>query len=131
MKSGSVPANIDEYIAAFPATLQKRLKSIRQAIRKAAPDAQEKISYQMPAFSLHGNLIYFAAFKNHIGVYPGAAAIEALSKDLRGYRTSKGTVQLPREEPLPLPLIEKLVRFKINLNLRRVKGKNPKRDPLA
>ena len=123
MKSGSVPANIDEYIAAFPATLQKRLKSIRQAIRKAAPDAQEKISYGIAAFTLNGDLIYFAAYKNHIGVYPGAAAIAAMKADLLGYRTAKGTVQLPLDEPLPFPLIGKLVRFKIDHNARRAKKK--------
>ena len=120
-QAATTPADIDEYIAAFPADVQKRLQSIRRAIRKAAPEAQEKISYQIPAFTLRGDLIYFAAYKNHIGLYPGAAAIAAMKADLLGYRTSKGTVQLPLDRPLPLPLITKLVQFKIDHHSRRAK----------
>ncbi|MEO8674100.1 MAG: DUF1801 domain-containing protein [Casimicrobiaceae bacterium] len=122
-KAASTPASIDEYIAAFPADVRKRLRSIRRTIRKAAPGAEERISYRIPAFTFGGNLIYFAAYQNHIGVYPGAAAIAAMKADLTGYRTAKGTVQLPLDQPLPLPLIDKLVQFKIEHNSRRAKGK--------
>lgn len=120
-KAGAAPASVDDYIATFPAGVQKRLQSIRRAIRKAAPEAEEKISYRIPAFTLGGNLIYFAAFRNHIGVYPGAAAIVAMKADLQGYRTAKGTVQFPHDQPLPLPLIEKLVQFKVDHNAQRTK----------
>jgi uncharacterized protein YdhG (YjbR/CyaY superfamily) len=119
--AGPVPANIDEYIAGFPADVQQRLQSIRQAVRNAAPDAEEEISYRMPTFALRGNLIHFAAFKRHIGLYPGAAAIAALREDLAGYRTSKGAVQLPLDRPLPLGLVEKIVQFRIEDGLRRAK----------
>ncbi len=103
--------------------MQKRLQSIRRAICKVAPEAAEKISYRIPAFTLGGNLIYFAAFRNHIGVYPGAAAIAAMKADLAGYRTAKGTVQLPLNECLRVPLVEKFVRFKFDHNSRHAKRK--------
>jgi uncharacterized protein YdhG (YjbR/CyaY superfamily) len=119
----SIAADIDEYIAAFPAAVQARLQSIRRTVKKVAPDAQEKISYQIPTFTLGGNLIHFAAFRNHIGVYPGASAIEALQEDLAGYRTAKGTVQLPLDRPIPVKLIEKLVRFRIDERSRRANSK--------
>lgn len=122
-KASKVAANVDEYIAAFPAAVQARLQSIRRTVKKAAPDAQEKISYQIPTFTLGSNLIHFAAFKNHIGVYPGASAIEALQEDLAGYRTAKGTVQFPLDRPIPLKLIEKLVRFRIEERSRRANSK--------
>jgi uncharacterized protein YdhG (YjbR/CyaY superfamily) len=122
-QAAAAPASIDDYIATFPVGVQKRLQSIRRAIRKAAPEAEENISYRIPAFTLGGNLIYFAAFRNHIGVYPGAAAIVAMKADLQGYRTAKGTVQFPLDQPLPLPLIEKLVQFKIDHNAQRAKRK--------
>jgi uncharacterized protein YdhG (YjbR/CyaY superfamily) len=114
-----VAANIDEYIAAFPAAVQRRLQSIRRTVKKVVPDAQERISYQIPTFTLGGNLIHFAAFKTHIGVYPGPAAIEALRADLAGFRTAKGTVQFPLDAPMPLTLIERLVRFRIAERSRR------------
>jgi uncharacterized protein YdhG (YjbR/CyaY superfamily) len=122
-QAAAAPASIDDYIATFPVGVQKRLQSIRRAIRKAAPEAEEKISYRIPAFTLGGNLIYFAAFRTHIGVYPGAAAIVAMKADLQGYRTAKGTVQFPLDQPLPLPLIEKLVQFKIDHSAHRAKRK--------
>lgn len=118
-----VAANIDEYIATFSAAVQRRLQSIRRTVKKAAPGAQEKISYQIPTFTLGSNLIHFAAFTHHIGVYPGASAIEALQEDLAGYRTAKGTVQFPLDRPIPLKLIEKLVRFRIAERTRRANSK--------
>jgi uncharacterized protein YdhG (YjbR/CyaY superfamily) len=120
-QAGPAPANIDEYIAGFPADVQQRLQSIRQAVRNAAPEATEKISYRMPTFALRGNLIHFAAFTSHIGLYPGAAAIAALREDLAGYRTSKGAVQLPLDRPLPLGLVAKIVRFRVEDGLRPAK----------
>ncbi len=114
-----VAANIDEYIAAFPAAVQRRLQSIRRTVRRVVPDAQETISYQIPTFRLGGNLIHLAAFKTHIGVYPGPAAIEALRADLAGFHTAKGTVQFPLDAPMPLKLIEKLVRFRLEQLSRR------------
>ena len=113
MKSaGRAPETIDAYIAAFPAAVQKRLQSVRRAVIAAAPKAQEKISYRMPAFALHGNVIYFAAFTKHLGLYPGPAAILEFKKELADYHTSKGAIQFPFAAPLPLPLIKKIARFR-------------------
>jgi uncharacterized protein YdhG (YjbR/CyaY superfamily) len=120
----AVPVNIDEYVAAFSGTVAELLQSIRQTVREAAPGAVEKISYGIPAFVLRGNLIHFAAFKNHIGIYPGPSAINAFKQDLWGYRTTKGTIQLPLDQPLPLALIEKLVKFRIEENSGLAKGKD-------
>ncbi len=122
-KSAGTPASIDAYIAAFPADIRAMLEEIRQTIRQAATDAQEKISYQIPTFALHGNLIHFAAFKNHIGVYPGAAAIERFKRELAGYRTAKGTIQLPLDQPIPIDLIARIVRFNVEANARKARAK--------
>ena len=111
--------SIDEYIATFPKNVQIILQEIRQAIRDAAPDAKEAISYQMPAFKLNGNLVWFAAFKNHIGFYPKASAIEAFKEKLSPYETSKGTVKFPINEPIPFDLIKEMVRFRVKENLDR------------
>jgi uncharacterized protein YdhG (YjbR/CyaY superfamily) len=119
----STPVDIDEYIATFPKPVRERLEAVRRAIAEAAPDAQEKISYRIPTFALHGNLIHFAAFKNHIGIYPGAAAIKAFEKELAGLRTAKGTVQFQFDDPLPLSLISRIVRFRVAESQRRVKQK--------
>lgn len=116
-------ANIDVYIAAFPAEIQDRLQSIRQAVRRLAPDAVEKISYQIPTFALHGNLVHFAAFRHHIGLYPGTMAIETFAQELADYSTSKGAIQFPLDRPLPLPLIEKIVRFCVDEQTRNAKGR--------
>lgn len=105
---------VDAYIAEFPADIQQRLASVRETIRQAAPDASEKISYRIPTFFLNGNLVHFAAFKNHIGIYPGAKAIEVFSDELTAYRTGKGSIQFPFDQPLPLALIDKIVRFCVN-----------------
>lgn len=123
MKEAQAPAaNIDDYIAAFPAEVQDRLRAIRQAVRRLAPDAVEKMSYRIPTFALHGNLVHFAAFKHHIGLYPGTTAIEAFAEALAEYRTSKGAIQLPLDQSLPLPLIEKIVRFRIDEQNRNETG---------
>ena len=103
---------IDEYIAQFPKETQKRLKQIRTTIRKAAPKAVEKISWSMPTFWQEENLIHFAVQKNHIGLYPGAEGVAAFAKELKGYKTSKGAIQLPHDEDLPLDLIARITRFR-------------------
>jgi len=112
-------STIDEYIAAFPKDIQEKLEKLRQTIRKAAPEAEEVISYQMPALKLHGILVYFAAFKNHIGFFPTASGVEAFKEELASYETTKGTVRFPLYRPLPLPLIGKIVRFRAKENLQR------------
>jgi len=110
---------IDEYIATFPKNVQIILQEIRQAIRDAAPEAKEVISYQMPAFKLNGILVWFAAFRNHIGFYPKASAIEAFKDKLSSYKTSKGAVQFPTDKPLPIDLVKEIVKFRIKENLNR------------
>ena len=120
MKSaGPAPETIDAYIAMFRAAVQKRLHSVRRAVIAAAPKARQKISYRMPAFGLDGNVIYFAAFTKHIGLYPGPAAIAEFKKELADYHTSKGTIRFPNDAPLPLPLIKKIVRYRLGSALRR------------
>jgi uncharacterized protein YdhG (YjbR/CyaY superfamily) len=114
---------IDEYIAEFPKDIQQKLKEIRTAIKKAAPKAEEKISYAIPTFALHGNLVHFAAFRNHIGFYPAPRAIEEFKKELSKYKGGKGTVQFPLDEPLPLPLIAKMVKFRVAENIEKAQKK--------
>ena len=126
MKSNSpVVQNVDEYIAGFPKATQKLLKQLRTTIKKAAPEAEEVISYQMPAYNLYGKLVYFAGYEKHIGFYPMPSAIENFKKQLDNYNTSKGTVQFPLDEPLPLSLITKITVFraKENLAAAELKGK--------
>jgi uncharacterized protein YdhG (YjbR/CyaY superfamily) len=121
------PQTIDEYIAAFPDDMQQILQQIRQTIRAAAPDAQEAISYQMPTFKLHGNLVHFAAYKKHIGFYPAPSGIEAFKDDLAGYASSKGAVQFPLDRPMPHDLISKIVSFRAVENLARAEAKGQKK----
>ena len=112
---------MDEYIAGFPKDVQAILKKIRATIREAAPDAEEKIGYQMPAFTLKGNLVYFAAFKNHIGFYPIPTGIKKFEKELSVYKMGKGSVQFPLDKPIPYSLISKIVKFRVNENLKKAK----------
>ncbi len=109
-------ATIDEYIAQYPAELQSVLNELRGVIRRAAPDAQEKISWQMPTFFQNGNLVHFAVHKHHIGFYPGAGGIEAFADRLGEYKTSKGAVQFPIGKPLPYALIDEIVKFRVKEN---------------
>lgn len=109
--------SVDEYISTFPPNIQTLLQQIRQAIQEAAPQATETISYQMPAFKQNGVLVWFAAFKNHIGFYPTAVGIEEFKKKLAPYKTSKGTVQFPLNEPIPFDLIKEMVRFRVKANM--------------
>lgn len=128
MKSDQpAPKNIDEYIANFPPEVQEKLETIRATIRKAAPKAEEAISYMIPTFKLHGNLVHFAAYKNHIGFYPGAGGIAAFQEELAGYETSKGTVQFPLDKRLPLTLITKIVKFRVQQNLDKAAAKAAKK----
>ena len=112
---------IDEYIATIPKSVQVILEELRQAIRESAPNAEEVISYQMPAFRLNGILVYFAAFKNHIGFYPTSSGIEAFKEQLSGYEVSKGTVRFPLNKPIPFDLVKKMVRFRVKENLSKKK----------
>ena len=109
---------IDEYIKTFPADTQRILEKMRQTIRKAAPEAVEAISYRMPTFKLNGNLVHFAAFKNHIGFYPTPSGIEAFRKELSPYKGAKGSVQFPINKPIPFDLVEKIVKYRVQENLR-------------
>ena len=123
----TAPKNIDEYIAGFPQDVQEILEKIRVTIRKAAPDAEETIKYQMPTFSLKGNLVHFAAFKKHIGFYPVPTGIEKISKELSVYEGGKGSVKFPLDGPIPFALISKIVKFRVKENLDRAKSKQKKR----
>lgn len=111
--------SIDEYISQFPAEVQEILMKLRNIIREAAPGAEEKISYQMPAFVLHGNLVYFAAFKKHIGFYPTPSGIDAFREELSGYKGAKGSVQFPIDKPMPYELIDRIVRYRVEENTRK------------
>ena len=127
MKQTFSPLTIDDYIASFPAPIQKRLRDIRDVIRNAAPDAKEKISYQMPAFTLNGILIYFAGFSNHTGLYPFKTAIEAFKEELVPYKTGKGSIQFPHDKPLPLRLIKDIVRFRVIESMEKAEMKSKKK----
>jgi len=127
MENSKVGFNsIDEYIATFPAEMQKILEELRATIKAAAPEAEEKISYQMPTFALKGNLVHFAAYKNHIGFYPTPNGIEAFKQELSVYEGAKGSVRFPIEKPLPLELISKIVAFRVAENLEKAGSKTRK-----
>ena len=115
---------IDMYIATFPKLTQELLEQVRVTIMKAAPRAEELISYRMPAYKLNGIFVYFAGYKNHIGFYPTASGIAAFKDELSSYKGAKGSVQFPLDKPLPLDLIAKIVKFKLNENLKRAKKKD-------
>ena len=115
--------NIDEYISVFPRDIQITLQQIRETIHKAAPKATEVISYNMPAFKQNGVLVYFAAFKNHIGFFPTSSGIKKFSKELSSYETSKGTIRFPLDKKIPLSLIRKIARFRLNEDLEKQRKK--------
>jgi uncharacterized protein YdhG (YjbR/CyaY superfamily) len=119
MENQKAANTIDEYIARFPKNIQTILQRLRRAIRETAPAAKEVISYQMPAFKQNGILVWFAAFKNHIGFFPKASAIEAFKNRLAPYQISKGTVRFPLNEPLPLDLIKEIVKFRVKEDLNK------------
>jgi uncharacterized protein YdhG (YjbR/CyaY superfamily) len=121
---GAAPAkDIDAYIAGFPKDIQQLLEKMRATIKKAAPKAEEAIKYAIPTFTLDGNLVHFAAFKNHIGFYPTAAGIEAFKKELAAYETSKGAIRFPLDKPLPLGLITQIVKFRVAITIGKAKAK--------
>jgi len=117
---------IDEYIANCPKEVQQKLRQMREAIKVAAPQATEKISYRMPTFYLNGNLVHFAALKNHIGFYPTPSGVDAFIKETSKYASTKGAIQFPLDEPLPLKLVSKIVKFRVKENLKRAEPKSKK-----
>jgi uncharacterized protein YdhG (YjbR/CyaY superfamily) len=119
--------NIDEYIATFSPEVQSILEKIRITIKKAAPEAEEKISYQMPTFALMGNLIHFAAFKKHIGLYPPVKGDEKINAELLRYRGEKGNLKFPLDEPIPYALISRVVKFRVKEQLERAESKRRKK----
>jgi uncharacterized protein YdhG (YjbR/CyaY superfamily) len=112
-------ATIDEHIAQFPIDTQKKVQEIRELVRSLAPEAKEAISYGIPTFKLNGNLVHFAGYANHIGFYPGSEAIEVFKEELTGYKTSKGTIQFPLDQPLPLDLVKRITLFRIEKNSKK------------
>lgn len=114
---------MDEYINTFPEDVQRILNELRQTIKEAAPEAEETINYQIPTFSLNGNLVHFAAFENHIGFYPTPSGMEAFKKELSSYKGAKGSVQFPIDQPLPLPLIRRIVEYRVKENVERKQKK--------
>jgi uncharacterized protein YdhG (YjbR/CyaY superfamily) len=128
MKSNKIGSiSIDEYIATFPEVTQKILEELRATIKASAPEAEEKISYQMPTFALKGNLVHFAAWKNHIGFYPTSSGTQAFKHELSIYEGAKGSVKFPIEKPLPLELISRIVKFRVAENLKNAEKKSGKR----
>jgi uncharacterized protein YdhG (YjbR/CyaY superfamily) len=112
-------AGIDEYISTFPESTQQLLQQMRIAISKAAPKAEEAISYAMPTFKLHGNLVHFAGYKYHIGFYPGAGGIAAFKDDINKYKNAKGSVQFSLDKPLPLALVTKITKYRVKQNMEK------------
>ena len=119
MMKGIVAKNVEEYIALQPPKVQEILEKLRQAIKKAAPQAEEGISYTMPAYKYHGVLVYFGAYKTHIGFYPTGNGIAAFKKELSSYEGSKGTVRFTLDKPLPIGLISKIVKYRVKENLAK------------
>jgi uncharacterized protein YdhG (YjbR/CyaY superfamily) len=118
---------IDEYISQFSPDIQDILQTLRKTIRESAPKAEEKISYQMPTYFLHGNLVHFAAFQNHIGFYPTPSAIEKFKQELSAYKGSKGTIQFPITKALPYELISRIVKFRVAENISKAEDKLKKK----
>ncbi len=121
------PHDVDEYIAGFPEDVREILEKIRATIQEAAPEAGETIRYQIPTFTLQGNLVHFAAFKKHIGFYPIPTGIEAFKEELSAYEGGKGSVQFPLDKPIPFDLISRIVKFRVTENLERAEAKNKKK----
>ncbi|MBL8131887.1 MAG: DUF1801 domain-containing protein [Anaerolineae bacterium] len=116
-------STIDEYIATFPGDVQAILQKMRQIIHEAAPEAEEAISYQMPTFRQNGNLVHFAAFKNHIGFYPAPSGIEAFAEEIAPYFGGKGSLQFPKDKPIPYDLVRRIVRYRVEENQAKRKQK--------
>ena len=121
---------IDTYIASFPENIQALLEQVRLTLRKAAPDAEETIKYGIPTLTLNGNLVHFAAFKNHIGFYPAPRGLEAFKEELAGYKGAKGSVQFPLDQPLPLELMAKITKYRIKQNRTKAETTSKKKTPI-
>jgi uncharacterized protein YdhG (YjbR/CyaY superfamily) len=115
----NTPSSIDEYIAQFPANVQTIMNELRSVIKRAAPEAQERISYGMPGFYLNGMLVWFGGHKNHIGFYPTGEGVAAFKDELAGYKMSKGAVQFPLDQPIPYELIRKIVKYRLEANQKK------------
>jgi uncharacterized protein YdhG (YjbR/CyaY superfamily) len=125
-KSTATPKTIDEYLAAFPREVRARLEQLRKVIGEAAPGAEERISYRIPTFSLCGNVVHFAGYGRHVGFYPGPSGIKKFARELSAYASAKGSVQFPHDRPLPLDLIRKIVRFRLEENLAKYANRGKK-----
>jgi uncharacterized protein YdhG (YjbR/CyaY superfamily) len=121
------PKDIDEYIAGFPKDVQVKLEKLRAVIHQASPGIREKISYQMPTFYLEGNLVHFAAYKNHIGFYPTPSGIEHFKEPLSEYKGAKGSVQFPLDKPIPIELVGEITAFRVQENLAKAAAKRKKK----
>ena len=126
-RSRTTPQDIDQYIAGFPPAVCAKLTRLRAAIRKAAPQAKEAIKYQMPTFTQHGNLVHFAAYQHHIGFYPAPRAIERFKEELSAYEGSKGTVRFPLDKPVPVGLIGRIVKFRVQQDRERAAARKKRR----
>ncbi|HKQ23279.1 MAG TPA: DUF1801 domain-containing protein [Burkholderiales bacterium] len=122
----ATPKTIDEYISGFPPDVQAVLQKVRQIVRSAAPDAQEAISYQIPAFKLDGVLVYFAAFKKHIGFYPPIRGDAGMKKSVSAYAGPKGNLRFPLDQPIPYDLIKRITKLRLKQNLAKVTSKGKK-----
>jgi len=123
MRSKQPASDVDSYIKSFPAETQRLLKQIRAIIKNAAPEAEESISYHMPAYKYKGVLVYFGGYNHHIGFYPTPSGVTAFRKELKNYTCAKGSIQFPINEPLPLQLISDIVAFRVEENLKKLKKK--------
>ena len=122
MKKTEIPQNIDDYIAGCPGHVREKLVEMRATIRKAAPGAEEIISYRMPAFNQNGILVYFAAQTRHIGFYPTSSGVTAFKDKLGNFKSSRGAIQFPLDKPLPIGLIARIVRFRVRENAEQIKS---------
>jgi len=118
-----VTQTIDEHIAQFPASTREILQKVRETIREVAPDAIEVIAYGIPTFKLNGNLVHFAGYARHVGFYPGSEAIEVFRDEIKGYKTSKGTIQFPLDKPIPYELIKKITQYRVQKNQKPLSKK--------
>ncbi|PKN99272.1 MAG: hypothetical protein CVU42_08455 [Chloroflexi bacterium HGW-Chloroflexi-4] len=125
-KTKATAASIDQYISEAPQEVQEKLKHLRAVIKSEVPDAEERMAYAMPTFSQEGNLVHFAYFKNHIGFFPAPSGIENFQEELAKYKTSKGTVQFPLDEEIPMDLVREIVRFRLKENLAKAAAKRKK-----
>ena len=126
MRNMQTAKNIDEYIKNFPTDVQKILARVRTTIKKAAPGAEEAMKYGIPTFVLNGNLVHFGAYKEHIGFYPDPKGIKELQKELAPYQAGKGTLKFPLDTPIPYDLITKVVKLRVEQNLKKAKPKKTK-----